>query len=84
MRDIREIIREEPFMKDKILNLLSKGPMTIPEVAEKLKYPTEEVMFWIMGLRKYGYIEETHDITDEGYYRYALTEKGRNEHGSQS
>ncbi len=83
MRDIREIIREEPYMRDRILRVLSDGPMTVPEVARKLGFPADEVMFWMMGLRKYGYIEETHEVTDDGYYRYELTEKGRSENGGQ-
>jgi len=81
MRDIREIIRDEMVMRSKILKILKDGPKTVPEVAEALGEPTEEVMFWMMGMRKYGYIEETQDITDEGFYRYELTEKGRSENG---
>ena len=81
MRDIREIIRDEMVMRSKILKILKDGPKTVPEVAKALREPTEEVMFWMMGMRKYGYIEETQDITDEGFYRYELTEKGRSENG---
>ncbi len=81
MRDIREIIRDEMVMRSKILKILKDGPKTVPEVAEALGEPTEKVMFWMMGMRKYGYIEETQDITDEGFYRYELTEKGRSENG---
>ncbi len=81
MRDIREIIRDEMVMRSKILKILKDGPKTVPEVAKALGEPTEEVMFWMMGMRKYGYIEETQDITDEGFYRYEITEKGRSENG---
>ena len=83
-RDIREIIRDEMVMRDRIIEIMkrNKGPMTVPEVAEKLGYPSDEVMYWMMGMRKYGYIEETKDITEDGYFRYELTDKGRGQNGS--
>ncbi len=81
MRDVREIIRDEMVMRSRILKILENGAKTVPEVAEELGEPSEEVMFWMMGMRKYGYIEETGEITDEGFYRYELTEKGRSENG---
>lgn len=81
MRDVREIIRDEMVMRSKILKILKEGAKTVPEVAKELGEPTEEVMFWMMGMRKYGYIEETKEITDEGFYKYELTEKGRSENG---
>ncbi len=82
LRDTREIIREEMVMRRRILNVLSEGNKTVPEVAEEIGCPADEIMFWMMGMRKYGYIEETDEVTDEGFYRYALTEKGR-EDGTQ-
>jgi len=32
-------------------------------------------MYWIMALRKYGFIEETDEVTDDGYYKYKLVER---------
>ncbi|MBE3585443.1 MULTISPECIES: MarR family transcriptional regulator [Desulfofundulus] len=69
VRDIREVIREEMLMRDKILDLLKDGPKTIPEIARALDRPGHEVMFWVMGMRKYGQVCED-ELTDEGYYRY--------------
>jgi predicted transcriptional regulator len=74
-RDVREIVRDEQIMRGRILAVLEQGPMTVPELAEALEKPTHEVMFWVMGLRKYGWIAEIKEVTDEGYYRYQAVER---------
>lgn len=70
VRDLREVIREEMLMRDKIVDVLKEGPLTVPEIAQALGCPSYEVMYWVMGMRKYGYVSETGDVTDEGYHRY--------------
>jgi hypothetical protein len=74
-RPVREIIREEHIMRGRILRLLENGGLTIPEIAEGLGAPTSEVIFWVMGMRKYGWIREDKEVTDEGYYRYEAIER---------
>ena len=74
-REIREIVREEPYMRNRVLKLLEGGPLTIPEIAEGLGAPTSEVTYWVMGMRKYGYVREEKEVTDEGYYRYQAIER---------
>ena len=71
LRDPREIIREEPLMHSPILRALQAGPLTIPEIAELIGHPNDEVVFWVMGMRRYGHVIEVEDPTDEGYFRYA-------------
>jgi hypothetical protein len=74
MRDVREIIRDEMLMRDRVLAVLADGPRTVPEIAEALGEPSHEVMHWVMAARKYGYLGES-TPTEEGYYRYALPAK---------
>jgi hypothetical protein len=69
-RALREIVREEPVMRAQILAFLTAGPRTIPEIASELGCPTHEVVFWVMGMRRYGYLAEVKGATDEGYFRY--------------
>jgi hypothetical protein len=73
-RDMREVIREETFMRSQILQLLAEGPRTVPEIAEALGRPTHEAMFWVMGMRRYGWLRET-GVADEGYFRYQAVER---------
>jgi DNA-binding IclR family transcriptional regulator len=68
-RDIREVIREETYMRRQILALLTEGPRTVPEIAEALGTPADEAMFWVMGMRRYGWVREEGGA-DDGYYRY--------------
>ena len=74
-RELREVIREEPIMRARILELLGSEPRTVPEIAVALGCPTHEVLFWVMGMRRYGRIREVKGVTDEGYFRYEPTEK---------
>lgn len=70
IRDTREIIRDEQAMRAPILKVLASGPLTIPEIAQALGKPTHEVVFWVMGLRKYGWVGEIKEVGDDGYFRY--------------
>ncbi len=59
----------------RILETLQAGPLTVPEIAEALGRPTHEVVFWVMGLRKYGHVTESKEANDEGFYQYEAVEK---------
>lgn len=72
-REVREIVREEPAMRGRILEVLNEGPRTIPEIAAAIGCPAHEVVFWIMGLRRYGWVTEVKGATVEGYFRYGAT-----------
>ncbi len=80
-RDVREIIREEPLMHRDILQALSAGPHTVPEIAAAIGKPTEETVFWVMGMRRYGKLVELPEATDEGFFQYAAVQKAGGEDG---
>ena len=70
LRPVREVIRDEHSMKAPILRALEDGPLTIPQIAAAVGKPTREVTFWVMGLRKYGWIAEIKEVDDDGYFPY--------------
>jgi hypothetical protein len=72
-RDVREIIREEPVMRSRILAVLAGGPLTVPEIAAAIDAPTHEVVFWVMGMRRYGWLAEIKGSTVDGYFQYERT-----------
>ena len=74
-RDVREIIRDEHLMRRRILTALESGPLTVPEIAEAIGRPTHEVVFWGMGMRKYGHLTEIKEANDDGFYPYQAVEK---------
>lgn len=73
LRDPREIIREEPSMHSPILWALRAGPLTVPEIAQHIGHPSDEVLFWVMGMRRYGWIAEIKGATVDGYFQYEPT-----------
>ena len=74
-RETREIVREEPFMRSRILEVLAGGPCTVPEIAEAIGRPTHEAMYWVMGMRRYGFVREIKEVTPEGYFRYQVVQQ---------
>jgi hypothetical protein len=74
-RSVREVVRDEQVMRRRILAVLADGPLTVPEIAVVVERPSHEVMFWVMGLRKYGWLAEIKEVTDEGYFRYQAVER---------
>ncbi len=70
-RDVREIVREEPLMHRPILDALRGGPLTVPQIAEAIGHPSNEVVFWVMGMRRYRMVAELADADDDGYFQYA-------------
>ena len=72
-RDPREIMREEAVMRPRILASLAAGPRTVPEIADAIGAPSHEVVFWVMGMRRYGWLAEIKGSEDDGYFRYQWT-----------
>jgi len=72
-RDVREVIREEPVMRARILDALRAGPLTVPEIAAAIGAPAHETVFWVMGMRRYGWVAEIKGNTIDGYFQYQPT-----------
>lgn len=69
-RDVREVIREEAVWRPRILAALAGGPLTVPEIAEKIGAPAHEVVFWVMAMRRYSWLAEIKGSEGDGYFRY--------------
>jgi len=72
-RDDREVIREEPVMRSRILAVLRDGPLTVPEIARAIGAPTHETVFWVMGMRRFGWLAEIKASPVDGYFQYEVT-----------
>jgi len=72
LRNPREVIREEPLMHRPILAALETAPLTVPEIAEAVGHPAHEVLYWVMGMRRYRLLVEVPDSDDDGYFRYSI------------
>lgn len=76
LRDPLEVIREEMTMHAPIREALAGGPLTVPELAATLGRPAHEVVYWVMGMRRYGHVIESAEADDDGYFSYALVGQG--------
>jgi hypothetical protein len=74
-RDVREIAREEMVMHGRILEALATGPRTVPEIAAAIDQPTHEVVVWVMGMRRYGWLREVKGSEGDGYFRYRAEDR---------
>jgi hypothetical protein len=75
-RDIREVMRDEPLVRGRLVELLLReGPLTVPEAAARGGWPQDEVMVWMMGLRKYGHVAEEKAGAGEERFRYAAVRR---------
>ena len=71
-RNLVELARLEMTMQRRVLAVLAGGPLTVVEVAEALGAPADEVLIWMMGMRRYGLLVESREANDEDYYTYAI------------
>ncbi len=71
-RSIAEVVHDEMIMKDRIARLLQDRPRTIPELAEALEYPSNEVVIWLFAMRRYGQAEAVGRPDIDGYFAYQL------------
>jgi hypothetical protein len=65
-------LKEFNMIKKSMLDALSNEDLTVKQMAEKLKMPTDKVVFNLMSLVKYGLVK-TGEIDDmDEYYTYSL------------
>ena len=72
-RDDREVMRDEALMRPSILSALAQGPLTVPEIAAALGAPAHETVFWVMAMRRYGWLAEIKGSESDGYFQYQPT-----------
>ncbi len=68
-QEARENLKAFTRMKKAILDALKDHELTIPQLAGKLNLPAHEVMFHLMSLLKYGFVE-TGPVDDNDEYFY--------------
>jgi len=70
-KEVTERLKYFTKIKKQILNTLKEGDKTIPQLADELSLPADEVMFHLMSLLKYGQVEtgEVDDMDEYFYYK---------------
>jgi len=74
-RNLGEVLRDEMYLRGRIIKILTEGPRTVIEIAGELGHPPAEVLKWVMGMRKYGLITELPKARADDYYKYKLRDR---------
>ena len=69
---VKEELKQFNRMKRSIRQALAEGPLTIPELAEKLGITKAEATYYLMSLRKYGLVTAGEQDDMDEYYVYQL------------
>ena len=65
--------QDEMWLQRRILGILNAhGPMTVRDLAQKLEWPEDEIMMYLMAMRRYGLVEEAPKERREFYFRYGI------------
>ena len=70
LRSLAEVLRDEMYMKTRIIASLKEKPKTIPELAAELNCPSSEVTAWLMAMRRYGSVGDLPKERADDYYHY--------------
>ena len=61
-------------LKKTILNTLKSGNKSIPQISKETNLSLDIVTYYLMTLRRYGFVAESGEITDDDYHLYKLQE----------
>jgi len=77
-KEVTEQLKQFTKSKKLLLNALKEGSKTVPQLATELNLPKDKVMFQLMTLLKYGFVE-TGEIDDmDEYFYYKIKGDGKN------
>ncbi|TSA28726.1 MAG: MarR family transcriptional regulator [Bacteroidetes bacterium] len=62
-------------LRREIRQALQEGPATIPEIAIKTGIPSDQTLYMVMTLRKFGEVETGELDDSDAYFYYKLKEK---------
>ncbi len=69
--DLRKY-RDEMPLQQEILALLDQEPRSVNELAEALGWPNDEIMMYLMAMRRYGLVEELPKERRDRYFKYGI------------
>lgn len=68
----KDNLKEFNGIKKQMLDALKDEDLTVKQMSEKINMPTDEVVYYLMSLVKYGFVK-TGEIDDmDEYYTYKL------------
>ncbi|OFX68401.1 MAG: hypothetical protein A2X12_10060 [Bacteroidetes bacterium GWE2_29_8] len=71
-QDLKDNLKIFNKIKKEILEALKEGDLTIDQLTQKLNIPKHEVVYYLMSLIKYGFVQ-TGEVDDmDEYFSYKL------------
>jgi predicted Rossmann fold nucleotide-binding protein DprA/Smf involved in DNA uptake len=67
---VRERVKETRALRKKISDALSEGPKTVPELALETGIPSQDVLWHLTSMKKYGKVAEGDPSAE--YFQYVL------------
>ncbi len=67
----KNLIKEQSSIFKKIKEALKEDGKTVPEIASETGFPSSQVLWFVMALKKYGQVIE--GVKDGDYFKYQLT-----------
>lgn len=74
-RELMERNRRQNVIRQRLTGMLRGGPKTVPELASEGGLPAHEVLWYVIGMKKYGKVVEADQV--DGYFQYRLVEEPR-------
>ncbi len=74
-RELVERNRRQSVTRKRITEALQTEPRTVPELAREIDQPSHEVLWYVMGMKKYGKVVEAEQV--DGYFKYHLIDGSR-------
>ena len=72
--EITALLKKQNEIKTKIVEALSSGPKTVPEISKETGLDKSTVFWYLMSMYKYGIVHEV-EKDDEGYFKYKLAKR---------
>ncbi len=72
-RELVERNRQQSVIRNRITEALQDEPKTVPELAREIDQPSHEVLWYVMGMKKYGKVVESSQV--DGYFKYQLIDE---------
>jgi len=69
------LLREQKHVQQEVCKLLRDNPKTVPDVAQEIGMPTNEVLWYMASFKKYGLIIEKGMCGDYPLYQKAEENK---------
>jgi predicted Rossmann fold nucleotide-binding protein DprA/Smf involved in DNA uptake len=72
VRRTQEHLKQQQAIRKLLKDAMQVEPMTVPEIAQAVKMPADEVLWHVMAMKKYDLVNEVGQ--DGEYYQYALAD----------